>query len=67
MWLRGVIGVVLCGVGTVWVLQGTKVLAGSSMSGQGRWAVIGAILVVVGLAFLAWAVRHRRRLTTDSS
>ncbi|MBO0714324.1 MAG: hypothetical protein J2P59_06185, partial [Acidimicrobiales bacterium] len=63
----GVVGVVLCGVGTVWILQGTKVMAGSSMSGESMWAVIGAIVVVAGLACLAWAVRHRRSLTTDSS
>ncbi|MBO0892987.1 MAG: hypothetical protein J2O39_01310 [Acidimicrobiales bacterium] len=54
-------------MGTVWILQGTKVMAGSSMSGESMWAVIGAIVVVAGLACLAWAVRHRRSLTTDSS
>jgi hypothetical protein len=37
MWVRGVIGIVLCAVGTVWILQGTKVIHGSGMSGQGKW------------------------------
>jgi len=60
MWTRAVIGVVLCAVGTVWILQGTNVMHGSGMSGQGKWGVIGAIAVVLGLACFAWAARHRR-------
>ena len=52
MWVRAVTGIVLCAVGTVWILQGTKVIQGSGMSGQGKWAVIGAVVVVVGLACL---------------
>ena len=67
MWLRAVIGIVLCAVGTVWILQGTKVIQGSGMSGQGKWAVIGVVVVVAGLASIAWAARHRRRGTTEST
>ena len=67
MWVRAVIGVVLCAVGTVWILQGTKVIQGSAMSGQGKWAVIGAVVVGVGLACFAWAARHHRKGTTESS
>jgi hypothetical protein len=67
MWVRAVIGIVLCTVGTVWILQGTKVIQGSGMSGQGKWAAIGTVAVVVGLACFAWAARHHRRGTTESS
>jgi hypothetical protein len=67
MWVRGVIGIVLCAVGTVWILQGTKVIHGSGMSGQGKWAAIGALVVVVGLACFVWAARRRRKGTTESS
>jgi hypothetical protein len=67
MWVRAGIGVVLCAVGTVWILQGTKVIQGMGMSGQGKWAVIGAVVVVVGLACFAWAARQRRKGTTESS
>lgn len=67
MWLRGVIGIVLCGVGTIFILQGTKVIQGSTMSGQGKWAVVGAVVVAVGLACFAWAARHHRKDTTESS
>jgi hypothetical protein len=67
MWVRAGIGVVLCAVGTVWILQGTKVIQGSGMSGQGKWAAIGTVVVVAGLACFAWAARHHRRGTTESS
>jgi hypothetical protein len=67
MWVRGVVGIVLCAVGTVWILQGTKVIHGMGMSGQGKWAAIGAVVVAVGLACFAWAARHHRKSTTESS
>jgi hypothetical protein len=35
-------------VGVVWLLQGLGVLPGSFMTGQPFWAVMGAILLVVG-------------------
>jgi hypothetical protein len=67
MLLRGVAGVLLCAVGTVWILQGTKVIHGSSMSGEGQWGVIGVVVVLVGLAFLVWAARYHRKGASDSS
>ena len=67
MWLRAGVGVLLCAIGAVFILQGTNVIHGSGMSGEGKWAVIGAVVVVVGLAFLTWAARHRRNDTTVSS
>ncbi len=66
MWARAVIGIVLAAVGTVFLLQGTNVLHGSGMSGEGTWAIVGAVLIVVGLALLAFAVRSRRGRSTDA-
>ena len=67
MWARGIAGVVACLVGAVWILQGTNVLHGSGMSGQGQWAVIGAAVLAIGLALLASAWRtHRTRGTTTN-
>jgi hypothetical protein len=43
----------------VWIAQGTDVLHGSGMSGQGQWAVIGVVVLLIGLALLAWAWRIR--------
>ena len=60
MWARGIAGALACLVGAVWIAQGVDVLHGSGMSGQGQWAVIGAVLLAVGLALLAWAWRIHR-------
>ncbi len=67
MWIRVGIGIVLCAVGTVFILQGTKVIQGSGMSGQGKWAVVGAVAVLVGVACFAWAARRHRKGTIESS
>jgi hypothetical protein len=59
MWARVIAGVVSCLVGIVWIAQGTNVVHGSGMSGQGQWAVIGAILLAIGVGLLGWAWRIR--------
>ena len=46
-------------VGAVWALQGLGVLGGSAMSGKSMWAVIGPILVVVGIVVGVIALRRR--------
>jgi hypothetical protein len=55
-----IVGVLLVLLGGIWVLQGINVLPGSFMSGQSRWAVRGAILIVAGIAGLVWANRKRK-------
>ena len=47
-------------MGTIWVLQGMNVLPGSFMSGQVRWAVYGAIAIVLGMLTLRRANRPSR-------
>ena len=59
MWLRVVVGVVLCVVGGVWIGQGVGVIHGSFMTGHAVWAVIGAIALVFGAALLSGARRSR--------
>ena len=59
MWIRGIIGVILCLTGIVWFLQGVNVLHGSMMSGRGGYAVLGAVVFVLGAALLGWAWRRR--------
>jgi protein-S-isoprenylcysteine O-methyltransferase Ste14 len=61
MWTRGIVGVVLCLAGAVWIAQGTNALHGSGMSGHGVCAVVGAFLIVIGIALLVWAWRIRGR------
>jgi hypothetical protein len=53
-----IVAVVLVFFGGVWVLQGVNVLPGSFMSGQTKWAVYGAICLILGLLLL---VRANRR------
>ncbi len=47
-----VLGAVLFLTGLVWLLQGVRVMPGSFMTGSTRWAIIGAILIVLGGATL---------------
>jgi hypothetical protein len=46
------VGAVLVVAGGVWFLQGIDVLGGSGMSGQTTWAVVGPIVVLVGIVVL---------------
>ena len=59
----GILGVLVFLVGVLFVGQGTNVIHGSSMSGHGGYAVLGGVLVVIGVALITWAWRlgGRRR------
>ena len=59
--IRRIIGIVLVAVGAVWIAQGSGVLHGSFMTGEGLWTVIGVIAVLFGLSLLIGAARDRRR------
>jgi hypothetical protein len=61
MWVRGIIGVLLCLIGGVWIAQGTGALGGSMMSGHGQYAVLGVVVALIGIALLVWAWRVRDR------
>jgi len=58
--IGNIVSVLLILLGSIWILQGMNVLLGSPMTGQTRWAVRGAILVIVGLAGLVWSNRKRQ-------
>ncbi len=60
VWVRGIIGAVLCVVGAVWVAQGTGALRGSAMSGHRQYTAWGIVVIVIGLAMMVWANRARR-------
>jgi hypothetical protein len=55
-----VVGVLLVLVGAVWTLQGLGYLPGSVMSGVTFWAVVGPVVILVGLV-LAFRGLARRR------
>jgi hypothetical protein len=52
-----VAGILLLFVGCVWILQGINVLPGSFMTGQTKWAVIGAVTLVIGIVLIVLARR----------
>jgi len=61
IWPFLVAGLLLSGMGLVWTLQGLGVLGGSAMSGSSFWAVVGPIVLLVGLALVGIAIARRRR------
>ena len=63
MWIRGIAGIILCALGALWIAQGSGAMHGSGMSGHGQFALLGVVVVIVGLALLVWAVLIRRRRT----
>ena len=60
-WVWLVLGILLILVGAVWTLQGLGVLGGSVMSNDTKWAVIGPIVALVGLALTVFGARARVR------
>jgi hypothetical protein len=57
---RWIIAVVLIVIGAAWMGQGLGLLPGSGfMDGDIKWAVIGAILAIAGIAVAWTAVRKR--------
>lgn len=56
MWPYLIAGLVLVALGLVWTLQGLNILGGSVMSGSSLWAIIGPIVLVVGVVLVGIAV-----------
>jgi hypothetical protein len=58
---RTILAIILVAIGLVWIGQGTGVLKGTGfMVGDMKWAVIGAVAVVAGVA-IGWLELKRRR------
>jgi protein-S-isoprenylcysteine O-methyltransferase Ste14 len=57
--ILGLAGVLAVVVGVVFIGQGVNVIHGSSMSGHGGYAGLGAVLLVIGLGLVFWAWRLR--------
>jgi hypothetical protein len=55
-----IVGALLAACGTVWLLQGIDFLPGSFMTGQTKWAIIGGVVLSVGVALLVIAGRLGR-------
>ncbi|MEU1391242.1 MULTISPECIES: hypothetical protein [unclassified Nonomuraea] len=59
-WILIVVGVLLALVGGLWALQGLGVVGGSVMTGDTTWAVIGPVVLLVGVAVVVIGLRLRR-------
>ncbi|WP_404433875.1 hypothetical protein LG299_05045 [Microbacterium lacus] len=55
-----VLGVILAVLGGIWTLQGLNVLGGSAMSGSSFWAVVGPIVLVVGIVLIGVGIARRK-------
>ena len=51
-------GVLCLLLGCIWILQGVNILPGSFMTGQTKWAIYGALLVIIGIGLLFSANRR---------
>lgn len=58
-----VIAVVLIVLGGLFTLQGLGIVGGSGMTGDRTWAVIGPVMVVIGLGVGLFAARRNNRST----
>jgi hypothetical protein len=59
MWMKLVVGAVLCAIGALWFAQGIGAAKGSPMTGHSPWAWIGALVVVGGLGLIVWGLLTR--------
>ena len=56
--LEMVPGLALVVTGEIWLLQGLGKLPGSFMTGSFPWVIVGAITMLIGIAFLVRVARH---------
>jgi hypothetical protein len=56
---KGISGGILALVGLLWILQGLNVVRGSGMSGHPIYAVLGVVVLGIGLWLLQSVVRIR--------
>jgi protein-S-isoprenylcysteine O-methyltransferase Ste14 len=57
--ILGIVGALAVLTGVVFIGQGVNVIHGSSMSGHGGYAGLGAVLLVIGLGLVLWAWRRK--------
>ncbi|MFG3421471.1 hypothetical protein ACIBTZ_27735 [Micromonospora sp. NPDC049460] len=60
-WLPLTLGLLAVVVGAVWTVQGLGYVEGSLMTDQRIWAILGPLVVLIGLALLWSGLRARRR------
>ena len=58
--ILAILGALAVLTGVVFIGQGVGLIHGSSMSGHGSYAALGAVLLAIGLGLMVWAWRLRR-------
>jgi LPXTG-motif cell wall-anchored protein len=56
----GILGILLVLMGAVWILQGFNILATGFMAGHPMYAVLGAVVALLGVLLLVLPNRRRR-------
>lgn len=64
-WIPVTVGIIVALLGAIWALQGVGLLAGSVMTGQPIWIVIGLAAVVGGLALARFGARRPKDAQRD--
>lgn len=65
-WLPLTLGLLAVIVGAMWTVQGLGHVEGSMMTGVTLWAVIGPLVVLVGVGSLVLGLRSRRDRTPST-
>ena len=60
-WLTLTLGLLAVVVGAVWTVQGLGYVGGSVMTDQRIWAVVGPVVILIGLVVLWRGLQVRRR------
>lgn len=59
-WVSLLVGALVLLIGLFWIGQGTGLIGGGFMSGNGIWAVIGLVVGVIGALLVLRALRVRQ-------
>lgn len=60
-WLPLTLGLLAVVLGALWTVLGLGYISGSMMTDQRIWAVVGPVVVLIGLGALRYGMRARRR------
>ncbi|MFC8619585.1 hypothetical protein ACFT9M_24645 [Micromonospora purpureochromogenes] len=60
-WLTLTLGLLAVVVGAVWTVQGLGYVGGSVMTDQRIWAMVGPVVILIGLVVLWRGLKARRR------
>jgi len=53
------VGLILASFGIVWILQGRDIVYQGFMAGQGKWAIIGIVVLIAAIVVLLGANRKK--------